>query len=263
MKDNWKANEANGIHQPSRNQSRDRSGAYRAILAANSNRDSCQCDACTNQRVVSRHFMPEGVAELLRTAGIDANNAFHRAGRKLPKGKKSGLYRGEAYWPISGIVDGAPKPVELAPDVLLAVGPSFASTDSAPRILSKTGLDKEPHLLFVKLESQIPWIVDELEELRSEDRCPPCQKCRGVWRWKAFLKRESRLPGWYWIAGDGDGVSSPEFEGAGFNLPQLRRLDLSDRKRLAEFQPYSPGGKRAKRGVATPAASRHPTKHAT
>lgn len=166
-----------------------------AILEGNSNSDWCQCDGCTNKRVTTRHFLPEEVVDLLSIVGVDADHAFHREGKRRRE-KKPGWYRTVAYWPISGILDGRDS-VELAPDVFLAVGPAFSQGYSASRILEDTGLDTEPNLLFLRIEMLIPWIVDDLCELRYESHCPPCRKCRYSWRWTAYLKRGSRLPEWY------------------------------------------------------------------
>lgn len=183
------------------------------LLAANSNGDWCQCDRCTNKRVATRHFLPEEVVDLLSIIGIDADHAFHREGKRRRE-DKLGWYRTVAYWPICGILDGGRDSVELAPGILLAVGPTFSQADSAPRILEDTGLDTESNLLFLKIEMLIPWIVDDLCELRYENHCPPCRKCGPSWRWTAYLKRGSRLPEWYGM---------PEMAAA-FRRPKTRVL---------------------------------------
>lgn len=183
------------------------------LLADNSNRDWCQCDGCTNIRVNCQRLIPREAVELLRNIEINAAEAFHREhGRDIKK--RPGWYWAVSYWPIYGKVDDAQGAVELAPGIRLEVGPSFSQEEYAYQVLEHTGLTDQPDLLFVKLRAQIPNIISELGELRYEDHCLPCRKCHCTWRWKAYLKRGSRLPEWYGI---------PELASA-FRQPRSRVL---------------------------------------
>lgn len=184
-----------------------------AILEANDWRDWCQCDGCTNSRVTNRHFLPLEVVEKLERVGIDAHHPFHREGKRGSP-KDAGKIWSVAYWPIIGKVLGETRRVELSPDLILRIEGSFTTSYSARLILEDTSIDREENLLFLKVEFAIPWIVDELCELRYESHRPPCPSCSHTWRWTAYLKRNSRVPAWY---------ERPEMEAA-FRRPKTRVL---------------------------------------
>lgn len=162
--------------------------------------DWCQCDGCSNWRMVRERFLSQDFLQFMKSLGLALGDhlfqTFSFGGANL---EESGLTRRKLYYIIPGqVLRGGTYPVRrFGASCYVSVAESLTAHENRSR--QDHLADLSEHTLSIRVSAVVPWLFDEVRYFKSVQVADHCADCGQCWREIGRLKKTSRIPGWYGV----------------------------------------------------------------